>query len=117
MSRTTNRISLEQAAELVTSGARACLAFVADGLPRIEPVLAQYREDRFLAGIGPNSPQPDGEAVLVIDDGVQFFDLRAVYVRGTPVPIDESGAGRSWYEIRPKKVTCWDYGTLRVVDD
>jgi hypothetical protein len=118
MLRTTNRITLDEAGELLTSGARACLAFVVEGSPRIEPVIARHQDDRFLAGLDPGVVLPPDavEAVLVVDDGVQFFDLRAVYVRGTPAPIDD-GEGRTWYEVLPKKVTCWDYATLRIIDD
>lgn len=117
MAGTTNRVSFEEAADLLTS-ARACVACVVDGAPRVVPAVVRHVDSRFLVGVTEASV-PDGldEAVLVIDEGVLFFDLRAIYVRGRPGPVDEPpDPGRFWFEVEPATVTCWDYGRLRNVD-
>jgi hypothetical protein len=113
----TNRIPFEEAADLLAS-ARACVAVVVDGAPHVEPAVVRYREGRFLVGVDRSAPVEGAqEATLVVDEGVRFFDLRAVYVRGTPTPIGaedhDDDDVRLWFEIEPSTVTCWDYGRLR----
>ena len=117
MAGTTNRISFDEAADLVTS-ARACVSYVVDGVPHVEPAVVRRHGERFVIGIDAALPGSDGdEAVLLIDEGILFFDLRAIHVRGVATPTDdERGDGRCWYEIEPSKVTCWDYGRLRAGD-
>lgn len=117
MTGVTNRISFEEAADLLSPPARACIGLVIDGLPVAEPVTVQFEDGRFL--IHARAPLPldrSDEAVLVVDDGLYYFDLRAVYVRGSPRPVDgPSGDTGAWFEIEPTKLTCWDYGRLRAV--
>ena len=56
--------------------------------------------------------------MIVIDEGVLFFDLRAMHVRGRPIPpAVPPDDGHSWFEVEPTKVTCWDYGRLRIDDE
>jgi hypothetical protein len=120
MAEVTNRIPFDEARDLLERPGRACVGFVVDGRPHIEAVDLRYQDGRFLVGIGDDTPQPDGDAevVLVVDEGVLFFDLRAVYVRGGPRPIPPAGGGgRTWYDVDPVIVTCWDYGRLRSIDD
>lgn len=114
---TTNRIPFEEAADLLTS-ARACVAVVVDGAPRLEPAVVVHEDPRFLVGVARGSIDASSvdEAVLVLDQGVRFFDLRAVYVRGRPSPADGRGDDRVWFSIEPTTVSCWDYGRLRVRD-
>jgi hypothetical protein len=86
----------------------------------VEPATVRYEGSRFLVGVDVQSePGPDvSEVALVVDDGVLFFDLRAIYVRGRPSPVgDPIDVGQTWFEIEPTKVTCWDYGRLRVADE
>jgi hypothetical protein len=114
---TTNRIPFEEAADLLTA-ARACVAVVIDGVPRLEPAVVTYEDPLFLVGVARGSIDASDvdEAVLVLDEGVRFFDLRAIYVRGAPSPTDERGDDRVWFAIDPTKVSCWDYGRLRLRD-
>jgi hypothetical protein len=58
--------------------------------------------------------------VLLVDEGVYFFDLCAVYVRGHAQPAEPpigAHAGHTWFELIPLKTVAWDYGTLREVTD
>jgi len=48
--------------------------------------------------------------VLVVDDGPQWFRLRALTIRGTAVP-----PGKGCYRVEPRRVVAWDYGALREV--
>jgi nitroimidazol reductase NimA-like FMN-containing flavoprotein (pyridoxamine 5'-phosphate oxidase superfamily) len=123
MSRVIRDIDVAEARDLLEGGRRACMAFPGEGEPLAEPVAVVYRDERYLAGIASDAhrrPRSGDEVVLVIDEGVYFFDLRAVYVRGRAEPVEApSGApeGFSWFRIEPGKTAAWDYGRLREVDD
>jgi hypothetical protein len=113
----TVRVPLEEVADLLEDPPRACLAMALDGRPRVEPVAFRYEEGRFLAGLdaGTTHLAPGAEAVLVVDGGTLFFDLRAVYVRGSARPrAGDARDGLAWFEIAPSSVASWDYGRMRV---
>jgi hypothetical protein len=60
------------------------------------------------------------EVVLLIDEGIYFFDLRAIYIRGRVKSAEaprDAPAGRIWFEVIPLKTVAWDYGMLREVRD
>ena len=119
MTGVTNRIPFEEAADLLSS-ARACLAFVIDGRPHVEPVVVRYDDSRFLFGVADTTEMDAAvdEASLVIDEGVLFFDLRAIYVRGRPAALDRpADSDLEWFVLEPSKLTCWDYERLRATDE
>ncbi len=119
MAEVTNRIPLEEASDLLTRPGRACLSFVVDGRAHIEPGVVRHGDGRFLIGLAHDAAQPDpaAEVVLVVDEGVLFFDLRAVYVRGAASTAEDAGdTDHTWYEVTPELVSCWDYGRLRADD-
>lgn len=99
---------------------RACVCFAGEHGPQALPALLAWRDRRHLAGLPETAdrPAPGQEVVLLVDEGIHFFDLRAVYVRGTarPVPApDGVPAGHAWFEVVPVKTVAWDYGSLREV--
>ncbi len=117
MTGTTNRSSLEDTIDVLDHG-RACVSWVVDGAPFVEPAAVVDEHGKILVEVEGIAPDDDvDEVVLIADEGVAFFDLRAVYIRGRPVwraaPVPD---GRQWFEIEPTLVTCWDYGTLRFDD-
>lgn len=116
---TTNRIPLAEVRDLLDGTARACVGYVVDGAPHVEPVVFRF-EDGFWVGV--KGMQPDlldlHEVVLVVDAGYCFFDLRAVYVRGEPGAVATADDDDlTWFELEPRLTTCWDYGRLRVDDE
>jgi hypothetical protein len=116
----TVRVPLEETRDLLRGSARACLGFTAGDSPWIEPVALRYQECRYQVGLekGSKAPEPGSEVILVIDEGRLFFELRAVYVRGhADSVLDESEDHRTWLEVRPTKITSWDYGRMRVERD
>ena len=117
MTGTTNRIPFEEAADLLARG-RACACWVVDGTPLVEPAAVVDEHGKLLVEVDGIAPGDDvDEIVLVADAGVEFFDLRAMYVRGRRVwTAPPSADGRAWFELDPTHVTCWDYGTLRFDD-
>jgi hypothetical protein len=112
----TVRVPLEESLDLLERPARGCVGFTSDGQPRIEPVHVRYEDGRYLIGIDPGAvvPDPSHEVVLVVDDGVLFFELRAVYVRGVVVPALSIPQGPlRWMEVEPSRVSSWNYGRMR----
>ena len=112
----TVRVPLGESLDLLERPARACVAFTSEGAPRIEPVRLRYEDGRYLIGIEPAAaaPDPSTEVVLIVDDGVLFFELRAVYVRGVARPIPSSPQEQlRWIEVEPSRVSSWNYGRMR----
>lgn len=115
--------------DLLDGGHRTCLAWATDAGPTIVPAAARFSSGfdgtptsgRTYVETGEALPSVACEAVALVDDGVWWFDLRAVYVRGMLRPADATdheglGGGRSGASaavIEPTKVTAWHYGRLR----
>lgn len=117
MSPVTVKVPLDECRDIIEGDDRACVAFSSSGRPWVEPVDFQHAGGRFLVRFGDASSKPaeGAEVVLLVDEGVLFFDLRAVYVRGTVGPAFAEGkASRPWVEIQPAKLSSWDYGRMRV---
>ncbi len=102
---------------------RAGLAYAGNDGPCAQPIVLVWLDGRYLVGLSAMArPQPtiDQEVVLLVDEGVQFFDLRAIYIRGHVKPAGvPHGAPTNhiWFEVIPLKTVAWDYGTLREVSD
>ncbi len=123
MKQVTRNIDLESASDLLAEVPRACIGFAHGDEPQAQPVALVWRDDRYFIGVpltAAHRPDTGQEIVLLVDEGVYFFDLRAIYIRGQ-VQLTESPAGApagsSWYELTPLKTVAWDYGTLHEVDD
>jgi hypothetical protein len=115
-------VDLTEVRDLLERVPRACVAFAGDAGPRVEPVTVVFKDDRYLVGMpsGANHLTAHQEVVLLIDDGVQFFDLRAIYVRGHVHPLDGvegSADDFFWFAIQPTRSVAWDYARMREVDD
>jgi len=119
----TRDVDPDSTRDLLERVPRACLSFASNLGPRTQPVGLLWHEGRYLVSIpGEAEYQPlsGQEVVLLVDEGIYYFDLRAIYIRGqvktTEAPPD-SPAGRKWFEVVPIKTVAWDYGTLREVED
>jgi hypothetical protein len=123
MTRVTRNIDPDDARDLLVRVPRACLTFAGDHGPQAQPSRLLWRDGRYLVGItGHTDQQPcfGQEVVLLVDEGVHFFDLRAIYIRGRVQPAEpllDAPAGHTWFEIVPLKIVAWDYGALREVPD
>jgi hypothetical protein len=123
MKKVTRNIDLDSAQDLLERVPRACICFASDQGPQAQPIVMLWRQGRYLAGIPKDAgsrPNNGQEAVLLIDDGIYYFDLRAVYIRGQVKPAeapDGAPTGCTWLEVVPLKVVAWDYGMLREVEN
>lgn len=123
MKRITLNVDLTEVRDLLERVPRACVAFASDAGPRVEPVTIVFKDDRFLVGMplgAANHLAAHQEVVLLIDDGVQFFDLRAIYVRGHVQPLGGvQGLADDffWFAVQPTRTVAWDYARMREVDD
>jgi len=116
-------VDLTEVRDLLERVPRACVAFASDAGPRVEPVTVVFKDDRYLVGMpsgAANHLTAHQEVVLLIDDGVQFFDLRAIYVRGHVQPlggVEGLADDFFWFAVQPTRSVAWDYARMREVDD
>lgn len=123
MKSVTRTIDPESARDLLERVPRACISFIHEDGPQAQPAALVWRDNRYRVGLPetekrqPNSGQ---EAVLLVDEGVHFYDLRAIYIRGhlrtVEAPTDAK-AGYVWFEVDPILTVAWDYGTLHEGND
>ena len=119
----TRDVDLESVRDLLERVPRACLSFASDHGPQLQPVGLQWLENRYLVSISGETevqPFPGQEVVLLVDEGIYYFALRAIYIRGQLNPTEappDAPPGRMWFEVVPIKTVAWDYGTLREVQD
>jgi hypothetical protein len=121
--RVTRNIDPASARDLLERVPRACITFACDHGPHAQPIVLVWHDGRYLAGIpldADRRPGSDQEVVLLIDEGVYYFDLRAIYIRGQVKPAEaprDAPAGHTWFEVVPLKTVAWDYGKFREVRD
>ena len=118
MKRVTQRINPEDAGDLLERVPRAHLAFVRGGRLQAAPVIFRFHQSHYWIGLARNmrALQEQSDVALTIDEGCYWFELRAVCVRGvvksTNQPFNGAAANLEWFELLPRSVTAWDYGTL-----
>lgn len=123
MKRVTRNIDPGSARDLLERVPRACLCFASDHGPQAQPVVLVWHDGRYLASIPQHAdrkPGPGQEVVLLIDEGVHYYDLRALYIRGRMKPAEAprgAPSSRTWFEVVPFKTVAWDYGMFREVRD
>ena len=102
---------------------RAALSLAGEHGALAQPVQLVAQGGRYWVGLAPRAgprPSPGQEVVLLVDEGVHWFDLRAIYIRGHAQPAAAptgAAVGREWFEVLPLKTRAWDYGALREVSD
>jgi len=124
MKQVTRNIDPNCAQDLLERVPRACLCFASDNGPQAQPIVLVWQDGRYLVGLledADHQPSPGQQVVLLIDEGVRFFDLRALYIRGqvkqASAPREAPAADCTWVEVVPLKTVAWDYGMLREVSD
>ena len=124
MKQVTRDIDPDSARDLLERVPRACLCFASDHGPQAQPIVLVWQDGRYLVALledADHQPGSGQEVVLLIDEGVHFFDLRALYIRGqikqASAPSEATAANCTWIEVVPLKTVAWDYGMLREVSD
>ena len=123
MKQVIRNIDPAEARDLLERVPRACIAFADEYGPQAQPIQLRWNEPQCLIGIPQSAsrlPSLDQEVVLLVDEGVQYFDLRAIYIRGiiqAVPPPTTAASDHSWFALIPSKTIAWDYGTMREVDD
>jgi hypothetical protein len=124
MGRVVQRVDPVDLAGVLAPHARAAIAFERDGVVEAFPVLYCRRGDEHCVGVARDAmPEPESfaRAVLVLDDGSYWFELRAVTWRGRldPAPAEAAGARDDlvWLAFVPIGAIAWDYGRLHEEPD
>ena len=123
MRRITHAVDPEKMRNLLERVPRACIAFVNAGLADVVPVEFRFQEGRYWIGIsgggsGP-APGPDQSVKLLIDEGMYYFDMRGIWIRGRALFSEErpetDSPALNWFQLVPEKFIAWDFGTMRKV--
>ncbi len=119
MKQVTRNIDFSSALDLLKRVPRACLAYAGDHGPNALPVSLRWQDERYLISLPRDIEQrltTGQEVVLLVDEGIYYFELRAIYVRGHVQPAEapmNAPAGQTWLEVVPIKTVAWDYGMMR----
>ncbi len=124
MRRITNAVDPEKMRDLLEKVPRACLAFNNAGIVELVPVEFQFQAGRYWIGMSGGSgptPEPDEPVKLLIDEGMYYFDMRGIWIRGRALFSGERPEGGSpelsWLQLVPDKFVAWDFGAMREVED
>lgn len=119
MGRVVQRVDPAGFLDVLEPHARAAIAFDRDGAAEVLPVRYVRRGEQHWIGVVREAlPEPASfaRAVLVLDDGSYWFELRAVTFRGRieTAPVEPAGAGHDlvWLSFVPIGAIAWDYGAL-----
>jgi hypothetical protein len=124
MKRITNAVDPEKMRGLLERVPRACVAFNNAGTSEIVPVEFRFQAGRYWIGMSGESraaPGPDEPVKLLIDEGMYYFDMRGIWIRGRALLSEERPEGGSpdvnWLQLIPEKSVAWDFGAMREVED
>ena len=119
MARVVQRVDPADLASVLAPHARAAIAYDRDGVVETVPVLYRRRGDQHWIGVAREAmaePARFARAVLVLDDGSYWFELRALTWRGRIDQAPAEAAGDRddlvWLVFAPIGAVAWDYGTL-----
>ena len=122
MRRISNAVDPEKMRDLLERVPRACIAFNSAGIVEVVPVAFRFQAGRYWIGMSGESgpaPAPDGPVKLLIDEGMYYFDMRGIWIRGRALFSEERPEGGSaelsWLQLVPEKFVAWDFGAMREV--
>ena len=123
MRRIIHTVDPEKVRDLLDSVPRACIAFISAGIAEVAPVEFRFQEGRYWIGMSGGgsepAPGPDEPVKLLIDEGMYYFDMRGIWIRGRALFSEERPEGGSqalnWFQLVPEKFLAWDFGAMREV--
>ena len=123
MKRIIHAVDPEKMRDLLERVPRAGIAFNSAGTVEVMPVEFRLHEGRYWIGMSGGgsrpAPGPDEPVKLVIDEGMYYFDMRGIWIRGRALFSEERPEGGSpalnWFQLVPEKFVAWDFGAMREV--
>lgn len=119
MGRVTQRVDASALDGLAERPPRAALAFTRGEAVEAVPIALHRDGEKIWIGIDRNLPVGDATplpAVVLIDDGRYWFELRGLTWRGGLVPSAVHPSALStelrWFEFLIEARVAWDYATL-----
>jgi hypothetical protein len=120
MRRITHAVDPEKMRDLLERVPRACMVFLSAGMVEIVPVEFRFQEGRYwiaISGDGSDpAPGPDEPVKLHIDEGMYYFDMRGIWIRGRALFSEERPEAGSpaltWFQLVPEKFVAWDFGAM-----
>lgn len=103
-------------APLLERPGRACMASVTDDDLHLTPVVPEGPDLPYRVHVARGVAQVSAgqEVVLLVDEGIAYFELRALYVRAVVTAVEPAGSGRTdRLTLTPIKTVAWDYGKMR----
>lgn len=114
MGRVSQRVDPASLLAALAGRGRAWLAFEHAGAVHALPATHHVRDGEHVVGVAAGEWPPDAataRAVLVVDDGRAWFELRAVTLRGRLTPARREDE-MVWLTLRLARAIAWDYGAL-----
>ena len=119
MGRGTQRVDPSALDSLAARPPRAAIAFTLGDRVEAVPIAFRRAGEKIWVGLD-RSVQVGNEtstpAVVLVDDGQYWFELRAITWRGRLVPAHSPmptlAAELQWFEFVVEGSVAWDYGTL-----
>ena len=121
MRRITHAVDPEQMRDLLERAPRACIVFLSAGTVDLVPVEFRLQEGRHWIGLSGDgsAPGPDEPVKLLVDEGMYYFDMRGIWIRGRASFSEErpetGSPALTWFQLVPEKFIAWDFGTMRKV--
>lgn len=119
--RVTHAVDPERMRDLLERAPRACIAFVHDGRAELVPVEFLLRAGRYWIGVSVVGsdpvPGPDQPLKLLVDEGMYYFDMRGIWIRGrvscAEAPPEGAAPNLRWLQLVPERCVAWDFGAMR----
>jgi hypothetical protein len=123
MRRITHAVDPEKMRGLLERVPRACMAFADAGIADVVPVEFRLQEGRYWIGISGGGSGPvrgaDEPVKLLVDEGMYYFDMRGIWIRGRLLFSEErpdaGSPALNWFQLVPEKFVAWDFGAMREV--
>ena len=123
MRRITHAVDPEEMRNLLERVPRACVVFLHAGTVEVVPVEFRFQEGRYWIGISGGgsapAPGPDEPVKLLVDEGMYYFDMRGIWIRGRASFNEERPEAGSpalnWFQLVPEKFVAWDFAAMRDV--
>jgi hypothetical protein len=119
MKRITNAVDPESMQALLERVPRACVAFDNAGIVELMPVEFRFQQGLYWIGMSGESglaPGPDEVVKLLIDEGMYYFDMRGIWIRGRALFSKERPEGGApalnWFQLVPERSVAWDFGAM-----